>query len=274
MPAKMSPLINPVEENVYDPPDVYNQFLHPGFKAVDVVGISESGLDFRQFSAPSHANYYYYKSSERKNNDDVLLESWDSLEPGKGITLVSHAGDHGCDGTLNSFCNRGADNKCLLYAHNDGRGGLLLDSFSGWMLLQLPNVEHGIIVLNMEIWHTESPRTQGWTSVNNENAEQNNSRTLSIPTLSNNNEPSSGRRTSEGDHHLCEDFIFEYSINGVVKRHNRDEFLERKRNLQRIVTIITLLDDENFPSGQVKLALRTVGCARNSAIKLTHIYWA
>jgi hypothetical protein len=265
MPTAMAASINPAGENIYNPPDVYNSFLHPGFKAVDVVGISESGTDFRRFTAPSYDNYY--KSIESNNAAKSVDKS---VEPGKGISLMNHASDYLCDGTYNSFCNRGADNKCLLAAHNDGRGGLLLDSFSGWMLLNIPNVEHGVIILNLEIWHTESPRTEGWTSINNENVDKR-GRSLSNSTML--REPSN-RRASEAEQFVCDDFVFECSINGVLHRYNRNEFLGMKRSLQRIVTTFSVLDDKTFRSEQVELAFRVVGCARNSAIKVTHIYWA
>ena len=57
----------------------------------------------------------------------------------------------------------------LLRGHNDGRGGLVFDSFSGWLILNLLRVRSGIIVLKMECWHkvNRAWKTQGWTSINN-----------------------------------------------------------------------------------------------------------
>ena len=99
---------------------------------------------------------------------------------------------------------------------------------------------------------------------------------------------------------LCTNFRFEYSIDGQVTRLSRDEFLSRLKNIQRVVNIITLFDknhhdnkdddggdgdgDENnknndngndtFPKYNIQVAVRIVGCGRQNALKLTHIYWA
>ena len=48
------------------------------------------------------------------------------IEAGKGWSL-DVTGSDGCDGMYDSFCNRGPDNGCLLYAHNDGRKNIEFD---------------------------------------------------------------------------------------------------------------------------------------------------
>ena len=55
----------------------------------------------------------------------------------------------------------------LLRGHNDGRGGLVFDTFSGWLILNLPRVRNGIIVVKIECWHKANRawKTQVWTSI-------------------------------------------------------------------------------------------------------------
>ena len=55
---------------------------------------------------------------------------------GKGYWLDTYAGL--CDGSVDSFCKHQEDQDCLLYNHNDGRNGILMDAYSGWMVTNLP----------------------------------------------------------------------------------------------------------------------------------------
>lgn len=182
------------------------------------------------------------------------------MKPGQGWALSSRAAADNCDGTYDSFCGRGKEEDCLLYGHNDYRGGLLADSYSGWMVLNLDKVDSGLIVVKMEDWHPSgvNPRTKDWNCENNDCASSNLRRNLKA-------DPPA----------YCDDFLFEFAINGKVTAWNKDEFVARQTNPQRVVQLWTLLDDPSFgPHENVELALRFTGCQRIKTFSLTHLYWA
>jgi hypothetical protein len=77
---------------------------------------------------------------------------------------------------------------------------------------------------------------------------------------------------------FCDDFQFEYAIDGKITIINRKEFLETKHHqVQRVVETVTLLKDPNYTGGQekeVEVAVRITGCARIKNFQFTHIYWS
>jgi predicted nucleic-acid-binding protein len=75
---------------------------------------------------------------------------------------------------------------------------------------------------------------------------------------------------------LPDEFIFEYSIDGVITSLSKTDFLEKKQQLQRVVETVTLLDDEGFTSEpkDVEVAIRLRGCGRKCTFGVSHIYWA
>lgn len=107
--------INKAPKNSYEPPDVFNPALHPPPSAVDVLSIVEAGVDFNSILVPDYTGFY--KTPTFSDPPSVTV--------GKGIQLETFAGDDRCDGTIDSWCNRGKNSKCLLYGHNDNRNGYL-----------------------------------------------------------------------------------------------------------------------------------------------------
>jgi hypothetical protein len=69
---------------------------------------------------------------------------------------------------------------------------------------------------------------------------------------------------------------FEYAIDGKITRLPRDEFLGAVAQLQRVLQVLTILDDPNFTSEpkDVEIAMRMTGCGRDCTFGITHIYWA
>ena len=247
MAAKV-PLSKP---NVYDAPDVFNPALHPPRGEVDVLSIVENGLQFRSTLSPSYADFYVptttsVRGRSCEGNDGSSITS--CQEPGDGITVLAYPGDHLCDGTVNSFCNRGVDNNCLLDAHNFGRGGLRFDSEGGWVVMNVPDVRHGYIVLLIESWHRHGDAVPG-------------------------RNPIKWRPTYQ----LCTDFKFEYSIDGKVTSLDRDQYNERKQEIQHLVETLTVLEDPNMNGDHektIEVAIRITGCKKENVFMLTHVYWA
>jgi hypothetical protein len=157
-------------KNAYDPPDVHLPFLEEAYGDVDYLNIVENGVDF----VPSIARIQTAASQGRrrmvnnKQNGDRTLAN-PAIVPGLGWTLDTHAALHLCDGSYDSFCNKKECKSCLFSGHNDDRGGIFFDSYSGWLLVNLANLKHGLLVLRLESWHGagRAKRTEGWECENN-----------------------------------------------------------------------------------------------------------
>ena len=258
--------------NAYQPPDVFNPDLHPPPGAIDVLNIVEAGVEYKSVLAPDYITGYY---------NVPKFANPPKVTPGKGVRLDTKVSDNLCDGSVDSFCNRGGSNPCLLYGHNDGRNGLFFDGYSGWVVFNIPDLKNGLVVIKFESWHAANATelTQDWTSINNENG-----RALSSSVNHNNSTVDSStdwydNRSlgKKGPPPFCEEFQFEYAIDGVVTSLNKEQYEERRQGVQRVVETITLLDDPDFSGGEekeVEIAIRMTGCAQLKTFKLTHVYWS
>jgi hypothetical protein len=281
MPPEMIANINSAEKNIYNPPDVFNPALHPPVGAIDVLSIVEAGVAFKSVLGPSYATEFYKKPS---------FASPPKVPVGKGVHLSTHAGDDFCDGSVDSFCKRGYDQDCMLYGHNDGRNGLVFDGFSGWVVMNLPDVEHGFVVIRFESWHQPGTafKTEDWTSINNEARRlqgSHNETSYDDFAFKTNTSIAEIDRTSESrvlkkpPPQLCNQFHFEYAIDGKVTSLDVAEYNERakKGKIQRVVETIVLLEDPSYTAGverEVEVAVRIRGCGRHNTFKLSHIYWS
>lgn len=257
-------MINEADANAYSPPDIFNPNLHPPAGEVDVLNILENGVDFNSLLNPDYTSFY-----ERPS-----FASPPKLQIGKGISLSTKAGDDFCDGSVDSFCDRGRSNGCLLYGHNDGRNGLLFDGYSGWVVMNLPDVKNGFIVVKMETWHQpgENKATNGWTSVNNGS-----SRLLSIGNQKSYLSSNLTRNLKVEPAPFCDEFHFEYAIDGKVESLNLTQFESKRMMVQRVVETVTLLRDVDYTGGvetEVEVAVRITGCERVKTFSLTHVYWS
>lgn len=167
----------------------------------------------------------------------------------------------------------------MLYGHNDGRNGIEFDGYSGWIVLNLPDVKYGYIALKYHSWHSADglEKTAGWTSINNME------RRLSGGDGGGGNTSNStlvdGRRRVLKEHPapFCDDFQFEYAIDGSVTSLNLTEWQQRSQLVQRVVEVLTILEDPTYTGGQereVEIAVRITGCARKKHFALTHVYWS
>ena len=295
------------DANLYDPPDVTIPHLRVPDGEVDVLHIIENGILFAPTRGRMKAVNQYLSPRPRNPNLDKPI-----IKPGQGMGLHAQSASDNCDGTFDTFCGRSASNNCLLMQHNDCRGALTMDSFTGWVVMNLENVEHGAIVLKIETWHLtgENHRTNGWLCENNENCPDagagggrirrglqggNTTHTLtsvvgsgSQSNLTNGRnggtmlswsdplgeaEASSVRRRRLD---LCDAFKFHFAIDGKITTWNKEQFESRNKELQRNVNMWTLVDDPNLTGGKkkdVELAIRMEGCERVTTFYLTHVYW-
>ena len=276
MPPTQVEHINDPPESVYQPPDVFNENLHPPVGAVDVLSIIEAGVPYKSNLSPDYSHFYPKPKFEKNPTVPV----------GKGYHLNTYSGF--CDGSVDSWCNKGSDQNCLLYNHNDGRNGLIMDSYCGWMVTNLPELKHGFIALKFESWHAskENPKTKSWNSVNNEKRElyEENDRTFlrSSADLKQGNsvgyhgvEERNLKKAKVPDY--CSDFRFEYSVDGKVTSLTKDEFVKRTGVIQRVVEVIPIVEDPSLTGGEekeIEFAFRITGCENDKTFSVTHIYWA
>lgn len=257
----------------YDPPDVYNPKLHPPGDALDVIAILESGVEFvpnlarirrRKALLPTDQNPQ--KPGASTFNPEIVA--------GKGWSRQGMGSNDMCNGEIDSWCNKHDSNKCLLTGHNDQRGELVFDSYSGWGIFELPNVKEGLIIIKYHDWNQPNFNlvTKGWCSVNNETpCGTENGRALGEE------EEEVRRQLKPQVPAYCDDFVFEFAIDGKVTTWDKDTWVKNLVQAQRVVQITTLLDDPGFTGGTIKnveLAMRITGCAQHKPLALTHIYWA
>ena len=171
------------------------------------------------------------------------------------------------------------------------RGAVIGNEYSGWLVITLEDVKEGIIVLKLHTWHTndESTKTKGWKSVNNEKT----SRRLRdrqpefLNVTSKSSSPAEdfsrwdemeGRMLmrSYDTPELPDTFEFDYAVDGKITTLSKDQFLEKKKQVQRVVETLTVLDDPNFTTEAktVEVAIRIRGCARQCTFGVSHVYWA
>lgn len=218
-------------------------------------------------------------SNSRNNSNDPprlqqqqqqrRLDADDAVVPGRGWTITNHPVGF-CDGTANAQCNRDADSSCLMGGHMDGRGLLLGDGLSGWVVFQLRNVTQGIVMARVETWHGffENPRTDGWTEVNEgvggTEGRQRDLKKKVVPPLP-------------------DDFHIEVAVNGVItKRFNNTEtrLALFAAEVAYNVAITVLLDDEERAKKNVaediELGIRitTPVTGRKYPVAFSHLYYA
>jgi hypothetical protein len=274
MPTAMKELIGDPAPNAYEAPDVFNPTLHPPLGEIDVLNIVEAGPDFKSVMDPQ-----IYKDFYETPKDNSMI-----LKPGKGNALNTVCGADRCDGTLDSWCKRCADFHCLRSGQNDGRNGILMDSYSGWNIFK-PLIKHGYIAIKFESWHGAGSvgKTKGWESINNET---DSGRQLLLQT--DRNLPSTTTTTTTDDQSrrrlkvpqspkYCDEFRFEYAIDGKITSLNKTEYDAAHKQTQRVVEVATLLKDPAFTGGEereVEVGVRLTGCKQSKVFRVTHLYYA
>jgi hypothetical protein len=237
---------------VYDGPDVTNPLLLVPEGEIDVEAIvanrrklSEVRFvnNFEDASLPS--NDISFNTSQ-----NLRVRNLEEIKAGKGWQAQGLPGH--CDGTAASICGRLPTDDCLLYGHQDFRGGILGNAFSGWFAVNVPAVTKGIIIIKVDRSHTsaESSITEGWTKPNN-----------------------GEYKRALAD--LPEDFLLDYAIDGEVKTLNLEQFSAQLKTPQTAVETITVMDDPDMKeSKDIEVAFRMRNCGRDCNWAVTHIYYA
>lgn len=253
---------------LYSGPDVHNPFTAIPEGDIDVLSIVSLGRTF-------------------DNNNRRL----DGITPGLGWTMGADAPPGYCDGSYNAECGRRGN--CLLIGHHDHRGGLVFESYSGWLVMTIPAVKEGIIMTKIESWHSasESAVTKDWKSIDNKGRrrqlrgggrQDNNNYTAVVPySISYYDylvEEEERRSLKAMPPAFCDNFQYEFAIDGNITVWTKSDWEAKSTNPQRVVELQTLLDDPNFTKEpkDVELAIRVTGCGDSTrkTFSLTHLYWA
>lgn len=276
--------VDPPQPNLYDPPDVFNPAFHAPDGEVDYLSIVENGVDYVPNKARARAlagEIDPARRQRRRQQQEKTIQRkpiTSKLEPGQGWSLDAKSAPDNCDGSYDSFCGRAANYNCLLHAHNDHRGGLRFDGLSGWLIVNLAKVKHGLVFARMEHWQGAgaNPLTTDWVCENGKN---------DCPAAKEakeeggeNNKKKRQLRDSRklADNTYCDAWRLEFAIDGKVTSWTHDEWQAHLHAAQRVAHFTTFLDDENYTGGKekdVELAIRMTGCGRDATHLLSHIYW-
>jgi len=278
------------KQNLFDGPDPHNPCLAVPEGAVDVYAIVTGRRRRRLDIEPPASTVLVSPTMDvdvdslpysRRQVVEGNLTSDEEITPGKGWEIWGE-NPGTCDGTYDAECQR--EGACVLQGQEAGRGAIIGNEYSGWLVVNLQDVKEGVIVLKLHTWHTsdENTVTKEWTSVNNErNLRASFLRAVERPALSTmrieaRDDQRGLKVRSTETPPMPETMAFEYAIDGNITRLPRDEFLAATKTLQRVLQVLTILDDPEFTSEpkDVEIAIRMTGCGRDCTFGVSHIYWA
>lgn len=248
---------------LYEGPDAHNTCFDTPDGAMDVYNIATGRRhliedEFMLASGPDAA------SDDGALSVETTRRLGDDIEPGKGWKVFDEPAGL-CDGTYNATCGRDTDSECFLYGHHDARGAVIGDESAGWLVMNLEDLKEGVIILKLHTWYTPQEYKEAVAA---------DTRRLGQSLHPSNDDRKLTRSYDTPE--LPDSFVFEYAIDGKVTRLTKDEFLKQKKQIQRVVETLTILDDPNFTSESknVEVAMRLVGTGKDIVFGLSHIYWA
>jgi hypothetical protein len=80
-----------------------------------------------------------------------------------------------------------------------------------------------------------------------------------------------------GGEEICNEGKFEVAVNGNIKAYTKDEFMKALKIMQRVVQVITVLDDPTITNGEnadIEFAVRLSGCGLKNGFFISSVYWA
>ena len=156
--------------------------------------------------------------------------------------------------------------------------------------MTVPQMKEGIIVVKIETWHgpQELPVSSAWKSINNQGRRQLRGFDTSAAQGQGNftflhredfsDEEENFRILKPKEPEFCDNFKFEFAIDGKITSWDKATFMANSKLAQRVVEIQTLLDDPNFTSEpkDVEVAIRMTGCGDSTqkTMCLSHVYYA
>lgn len=274
---------------LYEGPDAHNTCFDIPEGEVDVLNVAAGrrklGEEGLQSMIPIDVSKVHDSSTEYSTTS-LSRGLEETIKPGKGWEVWGEPPGY-CDGTYNAACGRWTKDECVMYGHHDGRGAVIGNEYSGWLVMNLWDLKEGIIILKLHTWHTkdESTVTKGWTSVDNAGGR----RRLGQKSIQLDDDKPVQTNPGDSDGpvdrmlmrsydtpELPDGFVFEYAIDGKITTLTKDQFLAEKKQIQRVVETLTVLDDPNFTSESknVEIAIRLRGSGASIVFGVSHVYWA
>lgn len=156
-----------------------------------------------------------------------------------------------CDGSAMSECNR-RNAHCTTYGNNDRHSCLSGDGLSGWLVIDIPHVEEGLILAKSEWWHPNGD----WV----------------VP---DDGDPKRSRKLGNAKP-KPEDFYMDISVNGKITTWDLEKYMENSQpEMAYNNAIFRLVNDETL-KGTVELGIRvrSESKPRDAGTSICHIYWA
>ena len=258
MTKEMANAVGTSDRPVYRPPDIFNPYLHPPSGEVDVLKVVELGTDFQPVLDMDYSNHYQVTR---------IREPREYFQrPGDLFKLDTRACDDFCDGTVDSWCDRGPKNSCLLSGHNDHRGGILFNGQSGWIVTR-PTIRHGYVLAGIQHWHSFPKQQEPTRHLDKAKVIPNNGTKATPNRIM--------KKSSFPD--FTQDFRFEASIQGkIVVSVNGEKFMENLKRISKVGHVYALLEDPHFTGGaekEIEVAIRITGTG-DRAFSFAHLYYA
>jgi len=274
---------------LYEGPDAHNTCFDIPEGEVDVLNVAAGRRKLGEEGLQSRIPIDVSKVDDSSTEDKTTSLSRgleETIKPGKGWEVWGEPPGL-CDGTYNGMCGRWTKDECVMYGHHDGRGAVIGNEYSGWLVMTLNDLKEGIIILKLHTWHTkdESTVTKGWTSVDNALGRRRlGQKSIQlddgkpVPTNPSDSDGPVDRMLmrSYDTPELPDGFVLEYAIDGKITTLTKDQFLAEKKQIQRVVETLTVLDDPNFTSESkdVEIAIRLRGSGASIVFGVSHVYWA
>jgi hypothetical protein len=125
-----------------------------------------------------------------------------------------------------------------------------------------------------------------WTSINNERRELYEERQEPFLRSTSSNSGKDFKTTDDHDEErqlkaktpeYCDDFKFEFAIDGKVTTWDKTKYDEHYHHIQRVVEVIKVAEDPSITGGEekeIEFAFRILNCGNEKSMRLTHLYWA
>ena len=309
-PSGYKPIAGNLRPALYEGPDVHNPAYDIPEGEIDVLSIimGRRRLDASNtMSMPESANLRTRMNSLEISSNSTeqtslfpLRRLEEEIVPGEGWDVALEVQGF-CDGSYDAVCAHSPDEECFLLGHHDGRGAIVGGDLSGWLVLTLDALKEGIIIVKLHTWHVqdENPRARDWTTVNGKRRRLGEAARSNKESFDESEEyleylndialsdadadavvASEQHRRAKNRSYACpplpDAFLFDYAINGKITSLNSTEFLSRRKQLQRVVETMTLLDDPEFTKEEqnVEIAFRLRNAGRPIVFGISHIYWA
>jgi hypothetical protein len=158
---------------------------------------------------------------------------------------------------MSQDCKRSNKEKCLLSGHNDAHNTIAGNALSGWLVVNIPNVQRGLIFAKLQWWDPRNiAKTKDWTEINNG--------------IEGYRRKLGGKVTD-----WPEDIEIDIAVNNkIVNSYDYETFKTFTKEFAYNEAYYPLIDDETI-TGDIELGIRMRSTInpQHASFGVTHIYW-